>query len=170
MFDTGCFQYANSTPTAHRIAADLIQEGAPADEIYRLVYESTPVERIRLLSEVLKTLDTTPDGKIAWLYATQEMFRKTGTTREDVDGFINYIRSIDTVEVVILVSEQENGKSKASFRSKSFVDVGKIAAEFDGGGHARAAGCEMEIPYTEAIKRLVKSAKRSLRNGYRIVD
>ena len=115
-----------------------------------------------MLGEVLKTLEITSDGKIAWVYATQEMFRKTGTTREDVDGFINHIRSIDSVEVAILVSELENGKSKASFRSKSFVDVGKIADEFDGGGHQRAAGCELSRPYDKAIAQLVASAQRRI--------
>ena len=162
MFDTGCFRYANSTPTAHQIAAELINAGVSVDEIYRLVYETTPVARIRLLGEVLQTLGVTPDGKIAWGYATQEMFRETGTGREDVDGFINHIRSIDTVEFAVLVSEQEDGRSKVSLRSKSYVDVGEIAAEFGGGGHQRAAGCEIDVHYAVAIAKLVASAQRRI--------
>ena len=164
MFDTGCFRYSNATPAAHRIAAELIAEGVPADEVYRLVYESAPIGKIRLLNEVLTTLEITADGKIAWIYATQEMLRTTKTTREDLDGFINYVRSIDTVEVAILVSEQEDRASKASLRSKSFVDVGEIAAEFDGGGHARAAGCEFSLPYQKTIEQLVKSAQKRLKS------
>lgn len=162
MFDTGCFRYANSTPAAHRIAADLINAGVSVDEIYRFVYEAAPVGRIRLLSEVLQTLGVTPDGKIAWVYATQEMFRKTGMGREEVDGFINHIRAIDTVEFAVLVIEQEDGRSKASLRSKRFVDVGEIAAEFGGGGHQRAAGCEIDAHYDIAIAQLVASAQRRI--------
>ncbi|MCZ6681119.1 MAG: bifunctional oligoribonuclease/PAP phosphatase NrnA [Candidatus Poribacteria bacterium] len=164
MFDTGCFRYSNSTPAAHRVAADLIEEDISVDEVYRLVYETVPIGTVHLLGEVLKTIGIAPDGKIAWLCATQEMFRKTGTTREDVDGFINHIRSIDSVEVAILVSELEDGKSKASLRSKSFIDVGEIVAEFGGGGHQRAAGCEIEAPCDEAIAQLVESTQRRLSN------
>ena len=36
MFDTGCFRYNNSAPVAHRIAAELIEQGDfPVDEVYR---------------------------------------------------------------------------------------------------------------------------------------
>lgn len=162
MFDTGCFRYSNSTPKAHHVAAELIQEGISVDEVYRAVYESLPIGTILLLSEVFQTLGTTPDGKVGWLYATQEMFRKTGTTRDDVDGFINHVRSVDTVEVAILVSEQKNGESKASLRSKSSVDVGEIAAVFGGGGHQRAAGCEIDAPCEEAIVQLVAAAQQRM--------
>ena len=155
MLDTGCFRYSNSTAIAHRVAADLIQEGIAVDEVYRFVYETVPIGTIHLLGEVINTLDITPDGKIAWMCVTQEMFRKTGTTREDLGGFINYIRSIDSVEVAILVSEQENGESKVSLRSKSLVDVGGVAAKFDGGGHQRAAGCEINAPGEKAIAQVV---------------
>ena len=162
MFDTGCFRYSNSTPMAHHVAADLIEEGIVVDEIYRAVYETVPIGTLLLLSEVFQTFGTTPDGKIGWLYATQEMFRKTGTTRDDVDGFINHIRSVDTVEVAILMSEQKNGESKASLRSKSSVDVGEIASVFGGGGHQRAAGCEIDAPCEEAIGQLVATVQRQM--------
>ena len=165
MFDTGCFRYSNSTPRAHHVAADLIQEGIAVDEVYRAVYETLPIGTIFLLSEAFQTLGMTRDGKIGWLYVTQEMFRKTGTTRDDVDGFINHIRSIDTVEVAILVSEQKNGDSKVSLRSKSSVDVGGIASVFGGGGHQRAAGCEIDAPCEEAIAQLVATTQQHMRDG-----
>lgn len=160
MFDTGCFRYSNSTPTAHHVAADLIQEGIAVDEVYRAVYETLPIGTILLLGEVFQTLSTTSDGKIGWLYATQQMFHKTGTTQDDVDGFINHIRAVDTVEVAILVSEQKNGRSKASLRSKSAIDVGEIASIFGGGGHQRAAGCEIDAPCEEAIAQLVATIQQ----------
>ena len=162
MFDTGCFRYSNSTPIAHHVAADLIQEGIAVDEIYRAVYETVLIGTLLLLSEVLQTFGTTPDGKIGWLCATQEMFRKTETTRDDVDGFINHIRSVDTVEVAILMSEKKNGESKASLRSKSSVDVGEIASVFGGGGHQRAAGCEIDAPCEEAIAQLVATIQQQM--------
>ncbi len=166
MFDTGCFRYNNSAPAAHRIAAELIEQGGfPVDEVYRQVYESVPLGKMRLLAEVLQTLSLTPDGKIGWLCATQEMFWKTGTTPDDVEGFVNHIRAIDTVEVSIFVSELEDGKSKASLRSEVDVDVGKVAAEFDGGGHQRASGCVINAPHQLAIKQLVANAQGRIKSS-----
>ena len=166
MFDTGCFRYNNSAPVAHRIAAELIEQGDfPVDEVYRQVYESVPLGKMRLLAEVLQTLSLTPDGKIGWLCATQEMFWKTGTTPDDVEGFVNHIRAIDTVEVSIFVSELEDGKSKASLRSEVDVDVGKVAAEFDGGGHQRASGCVINVPHQLAVKQLVANAQERIKSS-----
>lgn len=163
MFDTGCFRYSNSTPIAHHIAADLIEEGDfSVDEIYQHVYETIPLGKMRLLGETLKTLGITPDGKIAWLYATQQMFRETGTVSGNVEGFVNQIRSIDSVEVAIFVSELEDGTSKVGIRSKTHVDVGEIAAEFGGGGHQRAAGCVIDAPCESAVAQLVESTKRRI--------
>lgn len=164
MFDTGCFRYSNSAPVAHRIAAELIEQGDfPVDGVYRQVYESVPLEKIRLLAEVLQTLRLTPDGKIGWLCATQEMFRKTGTTPDDVEGFVNHVRAIDTVEVSIFVSELEDGTSKASLRSEAYVDVGKVAADFEGGGHQRASGCVIKASHQSAIERLVANAQARIK-------
>ena len=165
MFDTGCFRYSNSAPVAHRIAAELIEQGGfPVDEVYRQVYESVPLGKIRLLAEVLQTLSLTPDGKIGWLCATQEMFRKTGTTPNDVEGFVNHIRSIDTVEVSIFVSELKDGTSKASLRSEAYIDVGKVAAEFEGGGHQRASGCVINASLELAVKQLVTNAQKRMKS------
>ena len=135
MFDTGCFRYSNTTPETHRIAAELIEIGKFApDEIYRNVYEQLPVAKLRLLSEVLSTLQVTDNGKIASVYATQEMFRKTGTNTDAVEGIVNQIQAIAGVEVALCVSEMTDRSTKVSLRSQGHVDVSQLASEFEGGG------------------------------------
>ncbi|RKU29643.1 hypothetical protein C6497_05755 [Candidatus Poribacteria bacterium] len=164
MFDTGCFRYSNADADTHRIAANLIDIGnfAP-DEIYRNVYEHVSLGKIRLLGQTLRTLELTPDGKIAWVLVTQKMFKDTKTTFDDVEGFVNQIQAIESVEVAICVCELPDGNSKISLRSEGSVDVAKLAAEFDGGGHERASGCRINLPYTSAIATLVESAKRRIK-------
>ncbi len=161
MFDTGCFRYSNTTPETHRIAAELIEVGEFApDEVYQNVYEQLPVAKLRLLSEVLGTLQVTDDRKIASVYATQEMFRKIGTKADAVEGIVNQIQAIAGVEVAICVSEMTDRSTKVSLRSRGHVDVSKLAAEFKGGGHARAAGCRIVAPYLTALTTLVQTAQR----------
>ena len=77
---------------------------------------------------------------------------------------MNHIRAIDTVEVSIFVSELEDGTSKASLRSEAYVDVGKVAAEFEGGGHQRASGCEINAPHQLAVERLVANAQKRIKS------
>ena len=161
MFDTGCFRYSNTTAETHQIAAELIEIGGfMPDEVYRNVYEQVPVSKMRLLSEVLGTLQITDDGKIASVYATQAMFRKTGTTADAVEGVVNQIQAIVGVEVALCVSEMTDRSTKVSLRSQGYVDVSQLAAEFDGGGHARASGCRIAMPYPLAIDALVQASQR----------
>ncbi|RKU11175.1 bifunctional oligoribonuclease/PAP phosphatase NrnA [Candidatus Poribacteria bacterium] len=163
MFDTGCFRYSNATSETHRIAADLIEIGdfAP-DEIYRHVYEHIPLGKIHLLGQTLRTLELTSDGKIAWILVTQSMLKETKTTMDDVEGFVKQIQAIESVEVAICVCELPNGKTKVSLRSEGRVNVAALAAEFNGGGHERASGCRINLPYASAIKALVASAKQHI--------
>lgn len=161
MFDTGCFRHNNTTAETHRIAAELIQIGGfTPDEVYRNVYEQVPVAKIHLLSEILSTLQITDDGKIASVYATQAMFRKTGTTADAVEGVVNQIQAIAGVEVALCVSEMTDRSTKVSLRSQGYVDVSQLAAEFQGGGHVRAAGCRITMPYPLAIAALVQASQR----------
>ena len=161
MFDTGCFRYSNATAETHRIAAELIEVGEFApDEVYRHVYEHIPVSKIRLLSEILRTLQVTDNGKIASVYVTQAMFGKTGTTPEAVEGVVNQIQAIAGVEVALCVCELPDGSTKVSLRSQGQVDVSELASEFEGGGHARAAGCRIVMPYLSAITTLIHCAER----------
>ena len=161
MFDTGCFRYSNATAETHRIAAELIEIGEFApDEVYRYVYEHVSVSKIRLLGEILRTLQVTKDGKIASVYATQTMFQKTGATTEAVEGVVNQIQAIAGVEVALCVCELPDGSTKVSLRSQGEVDVSELALEFEGGGHSRAAGCRVVMPYLSAITALVHSAQR----------
>ena len=161
MFDTGCFRYSNTTVETHRIAAELIEIGEFApDEVYRNVYEQLPVAKIRLSGEVLRTLQVTDDGKIASVYATQGMFRKAGATADAVEGIVNQIQAIAGVEVALCASEMTDRSTKVSLRSQGRVDVSQLAAEFEGGGHARAAGCRIAMPYPAAVTTLVRTAQR----------
>ena len=161
MFDTGCFRHSNTTAETHQIAAELIEIGEfTPDEVYRNVYEQVPVAKMHLLREILSTLQITDDGKIASVYATQAMFRKTGTTPDAVEGVVNQIQAIAGVEIALCVSQMTDRSTKVSLRSQEYVDVSQLAAEFQGGGHARAAGCRIAMPYPLAIAALIQASQR----------
>ncbi len=142
MTDTGSFRYTNTTSKTHRIAAELIDKGVDPYEAFGKIYETSSLQDINLLGEALQTLKLTDDGKVAWLWVTKEMLKKTKASLEGTEGIINFARSIEGAEIAILFRETgTEDKVKVSFRSKGKVDVNKLAAFFGGGGHVTASGC-----------------------------
>jgi phosphoesterase RecJ-like protein len=141
--DTGCFRYSSTDPECLRIAAELLEAGVDPWEMTVRVYEQQPLARMRLLADVLGTLEV--HGRLATITITNEMVRKTGSETDLTDGFINYARSVDGVEVAASFREPQNGGPwRVSFRSRGRVNVAAIAQRFGGGGHHNAAGCSIE--------------------------
>ncbi|MEE9542526.1 MAG: bifunctional oligoribonuclease/PAP phosphatase NrnA [Thermodesulfobacteriota bacterium] len=164
--DTGSFRYSSSTSGAFMKAGDLVACGADPWEVSTHVYENLPFKRFILLGRVLSTMKLVEhDGvKVAMLLVTDEMLKETGATRELSDGFVNYARSVEGVEVGMLFKESDtNGDPyKVSFRSKGKVDVAAIAARFKGGGHKNAAGCTIDGTLEEIKARVFEALKEQI--------
>ncbi len=152
--DTGSFRYSNTSPGALRAAADMVAAGVSPWDVALEVYESQPLGRIELLAEVLPTLRVEAGGRFGSIVVTRDMFERTGTNEEHIDGFINYPRSIEGVEVSVQFREIEPRQYKISFRSRGNVNVAAIAARFGGGGHANAAGCMLDEDLDGARQRI----------------
>jgi phosphoesterase RecJ-like protein len=166
--DTGCFRYSSTDPECLRIAAHLLEAGVEPWEMTVRVYEQQPVARMKLLAEVLTTLELSSRGKLATLTITNAMLAKTGTHLDLTDGFINYARSIDGVEVAAALREPppaadgEERRWRISFRSRGNVDVSAIAQRFGGGGHRNAAGCTMAGSLEDVKRSIAKELDREL--------
>ena len=152
--DTGSFHYSNSDPEAFAIAGEMIGKGVNAWDVNENLYESEPLQRIALLALALSDLTVSPSGEYASVTVTLDMYRKTGSTAEDTDRFINYPRSIRGVQVALFFREVSEGHFKVGFRSKGKVDVSAVSAHFGGGGHHNAAGCNVKGTLAE-VKTLV---------------
>jgi len=142
--DTGSFRYSNADPEAFAMAGELVACGVDPWEISSRLYESQPENRLRLLGDVLKTLEVSPCRRIAAVTCTLEMFERSGAGPEHTDGFVNYPRSLEGVEVAIFFRQVRPDAVKVGFRSKGLVDVGSLAAALGGGGHHNAAGVLIE--------------------------
>jgi phosphoesterase RecJ-like protein len=159
--DTGCFRYSSTDPECMRIAAELIEAGVEPWEMTVRVYEMQPLARMKLLAEVLNTLEV--HGKLATITITQEMLDRAGRHMELTDGFINYARSIDGIEVAASFSEPEEGGAwRVSFRSRGRVNVAAIAQQFGGGGHHNAAGCSIDGEERIVRARIAEEIEKAL--------
>ena len=157
--DTGCFMFSNTTPTVHRIAADVMEKGADYTLINRLMFETRTLSYIRLEQMAVASIESHFDGKCAIMTITQEMFNASGSNESECDGIASIPRKIEGVKVGVTIREQINGKYKVSLRTVEPFDAAKICAVFGGGGHNRAAGCEFDCTLEDAKKQLLEIIK-----------
>ena len=158
--DCGSFRYANTTAQTLTIAGKLVEAGADPHLIATRVFETRSFASLKLLERALGTLEVDGTGQLGWMELTEEMFQATGATQEAGEGFVNYVRMIEGVRLAILFREN-SGKVRVSLRALD-VDVGKLAATFGGGGHVRAAGCELAMPLADAKEQVLARAREFL--------
>lgn len=163
--DTGSFQFSNTTPKTHRLAADLLESGIDLLQIHHRIFDQKPLAQIELLSRALKELKLYAEGKLAVMTLTKKDFVETGAPDSLSEGLINNARSIEGVEVALLFKEIDERIIKVGFRSNLWFDVNILASKFGGGGHKRAAGCTMEVSLEEAQKSVIKAIEEELSLG-----
>jgi len=157
--DTSSFRYSRTTSLSHLIAASLIDLGVKPEETYQRIYSKETIGKIRLLGETLNNIQLDANDQLAWVSIPKEKRDQYGATSEDTSSFIDYLMMIDSVEIGVLLREEDDGEVKVSFRSKGKHDVYKIAQQNGGGGHAHAAGVSMKIPLKEATETILKACK-----------
>lgn len=160
--DTGWFRHSNSTPATFTLAAELVKAGAKPDILYDLLFDQNTLPRMRLTGLVLERLRTESNGRIAYSEIRKGDYALTGAVPQDTEDMVNYTRGIIGVEVGLFFMEQPRGGVKVSFRSRSVVDVGKVAESFGGGGHRLASGAIVEAPLEEVQQRVVAAVKAAL--------
>ena len=138
--DTGGFRFANATARAFDAGARLVAAGGDPTEVSRWLHESQPEASLRLLGEMLTSLEISDEGRVASVILTRSMFERAGASTAHSEGLINHPRSIAGVDAVVLVRELDSGECKVSLRSRGRLDVERIARRHGGGGHRNAAG------------------------------
>ena len=138
--DTGGFRFSNTSPRCHAIAGQLLAAGIDPEEMYRRVYASVSLGKLRLLRDALDTLDTDAATGLAWITVPAGAMERYALQSEDLDGIVEHPRSIEGTRLALFFRDLGHGKVKVSFRSTGTVDVNVFARQFGGGGHAKAAG------------------------------
>ncbi len=157
--DTGGFRFSNTNPAAHQICADLIARGLKPHHIYQEIYEKQSANKMRLLGKILNSLNFSSDGRLVWFMVTQELMRTTGTQPRDTEGFADFPRSIDGVELCLMFLETEKRQAKISFRSKGKIVVNGLANRYGGGGHPYASGALVDGNFQQVVQQVVEEAK-----------
>lgn len=154
--DTASFHLDRVDAKVFRMAADLVDAGVSAAAAAEAIYDNQPVARISLLAAALQTLTLTHKQRVAWLHVDHQHLAATGGDVEDTEGFIDVARSIDSVEIVIFIRPESEGRWKVSFRGKHGRDVGQVALALKGGGHTYSAGCTVHGGLVDVYEKIQK--------------
>ena len=141
MTDTGSFRHPSTSAKTHRVVADLIDAGANANMVSRLIYDTNSLNRLRFIGYALmEKLVVNEEAKVAYFVITGEEHERFHLKSGDTEGLVNYALSIKDVEVAAIIMERDD-EIKLSFRSLGDRAVNTFASEhFNGGGHKNAAG------------------------------
>lgn len=152
--DTGVFQYSNASPKTFRIVADLLETGIEASRIIDETFYQKSYVQNQMLGRTLVESILLLEGKIIVGAVRLKDMEFYGVTPKALDGIVSQLRYTRGVEVAIFLYELEPQRFKVSMRSNGKVDVSRVASYFGGGGHVKAAGCELLGSYYDVVNNL----------------
>ena len=160
--DSGCFKYACTTPGTHEIAAHIMR-GYDIDfaRINRYMFDVKSVGRVKLESRLNEMLETYLDGRLCIIAVTRDMMSELGVSEDELEGFAPLTIQYENAEVGIFIRQRADDY-KCSFRSADSVNVSEICEALGGGGHAKAAGCNVSGNLDDIRKQLVEAVEKAL--------
>jgi bifunctional oligoribonuclease and PAP phosphatase NrnA len=162
--DTGHFAYQNTDERALRAAADLVAAGANPYEIHRHSAAQFSLPALHLRGCGLLGVRARVEGRLVYSVLRERDFAETGALEEDTEGIVDLLKGAHGGEVFVLFKQAEEAKWRVSFRSER-LDVGEVARELGGGGHAVAAGCELFGSEESITERVLPRLEELLREG-----
>lgn len=160
--DTGVFQYSSTTPQTMEIAGRLMATGFDFSKIIdESFFEKTYIQN-QVMGRVLTESILFFEGKCIAGILRRKDLDFYGITGKDLDGIVSQLRLTKGVQVAIFIYEFETMRFKVSLRSNEKVDVSKVAVYFGGGGHARAAGCDMSGTAYDVLNNLSEQIEKQL--------
>ncbi|MFH1367035.1 MAG: DHH family phosphoesterase [Patescibacteria group bacterium] len=155
--DTGCFSNLGTTVSSFSMAADLMNKGTNIKKICDHTQKNKNVVSLKLWGRVLSRLEKNEKTGVVTSAITLKDLEECGAEEESTEGISNFLNFLSDAKYTLLYKEEKSGTVKGSLRTtREEVDVAKIAAEYGGGGHKKAAGFSVK-------GKLVKTA-----DGWRI--
>lgn len=160
--DTGVFQYSSTSPETMRIAGELMKTGVEFNRIIdHSFYEKTYIQN-QVMGRVLAESIVLMNGACIVGYLRKKDMDFYGVDGKDLDGIVSQLRLTKGVEVAMFLYETESQIFKVSLRSNGKVDVSKVAVYFGGGGHTRAAGCDLQGSMYDVVNNVTREIERQI--------
>jgi phosphoesterase RecJ-like protein len=163
--DTGSFQFSNTQATALETCAQLIRYGADSMEVSELLFNNNAPQKIKLLGQVLSTLQMSDSGSIGMVTMFQDFLKPFAQKEIDTEDITTLVRSIRGLKMVLFFKQMDARTFRVSLRSKGDANSALVAEQFDGGGHKHAAGFTVHGSYEDLIVDVPDKVERILRGS-----
>lgn len=160
--DTGVFQYSCTSSTTMNVVGVLMEKGIDYPKIVDDTFYTKTYNQNRILGYALLNSKLYLDGKVILTYLTKENLKEFDCTPKELDGIVNQLRVTKDTVVAVFLYESEDGSFKASFRVNGEFNVAEIAICFGGGGHIKAAGCNVYGTIDDVIDRILVEIEKRL--------
>ena len=161
--DTGWFRFASTSCETFLLASRLAAAGAAPDQLYRGLYENDSLARIHLIGRALARAQTELDGRLICTWIELADFAATGAVPSDSEDIINMTLGVGGTQVAVILVEQGTGGFKVSLRSRCDLDCSRLAEQFGGGGHKKAAGALLNEPLHSARAKILDAVRAAMK-------
>ncbi len=145
LIDTNTFRYPSVTSETHELIAELLETGMKTTDAYNEIYGAKQLCNMHLLGYILNNCQMNKSQNIAWIVIYDKDLKKFNSTIEDTHSYINNLLILQNVKIACMFRE-DGRRIRLSMRSHGDIDVGEIAEELGGGGHAHSAATVFEVP------------------------
>lgn len=160
--DTGCFVYGNTTGDTLQAGAELCRAGASNTALNKILFRTSSKERIKLEAMILSDFRYFHEGKTVFAVVTRAMLEESGATENDLSDIAALPGRVEGGCVSAVIRENEDGSCKVSLRTNGAVNASDVCSRFGGGGHAMAAGCNINENMEKAIELLAQAIGEAL--------
>jgi len=162
MTDTGSFRFENTSVHSHAVAEELMTFKFSAAEMYDRLYVGIPVSDMKLFTEVIHHAQLLDGSRIYCVSMSKKVVNGFSKAFDLNEKLFSFLRSVDGIEVVVILTELRPKEIKVNLRSQKSFDVSVLAQQFDGGGHKKAAGCKIYEPLAQAQKTICLAIHKKL--------
>lgn len=141
LYDTAGFRHSSTSPATFSAAAELTTYSIPANKIYTTLFDNKTFSELKLLGRAFEKAEKYFDGNVIYTFLTQQDIQQCHGTSKEVDSVVNLIKGVENIKIACFIYQKGENEVKASFRCEDGYDVCKLAQNFGGGGHVKAAGC-----------------------------
>ena len=153
--DTGGFIFSNAKESTYLAAAHLVSLGIDHADANHRLFMSKSKDQILAEGFTASKLKTHADGRISYATISRADAESLGIGIEHFETAIDIVRSVLGSQIAFVIKETDRGL-KASMRSVG-ANVAEVAARHGGGGHIRAAGCNIVADSAEDAARILLS-------------
>jgi bifunctional oligoribonuclease and PAP phosphatase NrnA len=160
--DTIGFRTPNVDAELLRKCAALIDQGGNLTHVYNEELVKRPFEAVRYWGCGLTRM--TRQGDLVWTSLTLADRQEAGYPGSDDANLVNVLSSVREGKIAVIFIEQPDHSVKVSWRTVPGLDVSGIAYQFGGGGHAAAAGADIQGSLSDVEERVIQETLKLLEN------